>query len=74
MEGEVEFLRRELERKDAILLRMAEGLRELEAPVGPRNGPESGPGIRPGVESQGGDAGRETAKTRRSWWQRIFGG
>ncbi len=36
LEDEVRFLREELARKDAIMLRMAESIPQLEAPPGPR--------------------------------------
>ena len=41
LRDQVQFLRRELERKDAILLRMAERIPELEAPTEPQESPES---------------------------------
>ncbi len=39
LEDQIAFLRRELERKDAIMLRMAERIPELEAPQEPRESP-----------------------------------
>jgi hypothetical protein len=39
LEDQIQFLRRELERKDAILLRMAERIPELEAAPEPRESP-----------------------------------
>ena len=41
LENEVAFLRKELERKDAILLNMTEGLKSLEAPREVPESPES---------------------------------
>ena len=75
---QIEFLRRELERKDAILLRMAERLPELEAPASP--GPSetpTGATEQPGrVEPQPSVEGaQEPAQPRRApWWRRVFGG
>jgi hypothetical protein len=41
MASEIEFLRGELQRKDAILLSMTEGLKSLEAPTEPQEAPVS---------------------------------
>ena len=69
LEDEVDFLRRELERKDAILLRMAERMPELEAPqdtpLEPRGSPETG--------SEHVDRPEPPDTGRRSWWRRVFG-
>jgi hypothetical protein len=51
LQDQIEFLRRELERKDAILVRMAERVLELEAsqaPQEPREAPETASGARIG--------------------------
>jgi hypothetical protein len=70
LENEVEFLRRELERKDAILLNMTEAMKALnppqEAPLEPR---ESDVSVSDGP---GGDQVRPE-RERRSWWRRWFG-
>ncbi len=69
---QITFLRRELERKDAILLRMTERIPELEATSAPselRDAPEKAP---EGVNRGGGDAAQEHSQ-RRSWWRRFFG-
>ena len=64
------FLRRELERKDAILLRMAERIPELEAAPEPRYTPETAsPRSDRGA---GGDEPKEPGE-RRSWWRKFFG-
>ncbi len=64
---EIQFLRRELERKDAILLSMTEGLKALEAPRGEREAPEAA------TEDTGkGDVPPEQEKPV-SWWRRLFG-
>lgn len=59
---ENEFLRSELQRKDAILLNMTEGLKSLEAPREPR---ESAKGEAP--------EGQDEPQEKRSWWHRWFG-
>ena len=73
LEDQIAFLRREVERKDAILLRMAESIPQLEAPQEPRESPETAEEApdraepRPvTVESQ--------EHLRRPWWRRVFGG
>jgi hypothetical protein len=65
-----EWLRREVERKDAILLRMAERLPELEAVAEPREAPVS--------TSEEADKGKVPAEQqepshRRSWLRAFFG-
>jgi uncharacterized coiled-coil protein SlyX len=73
LEDQIAFLRRELERKDAILLNMTERIPELEAPPEARESPQTveeepeRPEPRPAtVESQ--------ESVQRPWWRRVFGG
>ena len=72
LEDQIAFLRRELERKDTILLNLTERIPELEAPSDPRESPET-------VEEE-----PERAEPRpvtveskepvqRPWWRRVFG-
>ncbi len=68
-EEQIRWLRREVERKDAILLRMAERIPELEAPRDAPHGPDTPPGDVGGTETPAGD----TDEPRRSWWRRFFG-
>jgi hypothetical protein len=66
-----EFLRAELERKDAILLTMAQRIPELEAasePPDARQTPGEGP---EGVGDPAPHA--EGPQQRPSWWRRFFG-
>jgi hypothetical protein len=70
MASEIEFLRGELQRKDAILLSMTEGLKALEAPSEARKPPVS--------SSEDPDKGTALSKEqeptqRRSWWRQFFG-
>ncbi len=65
---QIEFLRRELERKDAILLNMTEGLKSLEAPREPREEPETASPEMEGVETP------IAEEQRRSWLARFFFG
>jgi predicted ArsR family transcriptional regulator len=78
LENENEFLRRELERKDTILLNMTEAMKALspppqETPPGERESPQTveeepeRAEPRPvTVESQ--------ESVQRPWWRRVFGG
>ena len=78
LQEQVDFLRRELERKDAILLNMTEAMRALSPPVPPepRNGretPAEGPDrgdCRPADKGA-----QETVGPRpSSWWRRLLFG
>ena len=70
MASEIEFLRGELQRKDAILISMTEGLKSLEAPTEPQEAPVSS-----SEEPGKGDAAAEQQEPsqRRSWWRAFFG-
>ena len=73
LQDQITFLRRELERKDAILLRMAERIPELDAsqvPSEPLEGPNTG-----SVDTNKEDVPLQTRepKERRSWLHRFFG-
>jgi len=65
---QIEFLRRELERKDAILLNMTEGLKSLEAPRETPEEPETASPEMEGVETP------LAQEQRRSWLHRFFFG
>jgi len=73
LEDQIAFLRRELERKDTILLNLTERIPELEASSEPRESPET-------VEEQQdrgqthSDAPGAQEGARSPWWRRIFGG
>ncbi len=75
LQEQVEFLRRELERKDAILLNMTEAMRSLnpptssEAPKSPRMDAEAPEGVE--VPDRG--PGPQEPTSRRPWWRRMFG-
>jgi hypothetical protein len=64
LRDQVRFLREELARKDAILLRMAESIPQLEAP---RESPERRP------DSPGPPAEAQEPAEHVSWWRRMFG-
>jgi len=73
LEDEVRFLREELARKDAIMLRLAESIPQIEAPASPepRESPEPRSGSSTPTEGTG---DQEAATERLSWWRRVFGG
>jgi predicted DNA-binding protein YlxM (UPF0122 family) len=66
-EDQIQFLRAELERKDAILMSLTQRIPELEAASEPREAPETA-----SETGAGGDV--PPIEERRSWWKRIFGG
>jgi hypothetical protein len=74
-EDQIQFLRAELERKDAILLSLTQRIPELEAPASPepRESPESagegqGSTMTPTVQDE------PESATQRPWWRRLIGG
>jgi hypothetical protein len=64
MQDQVAFLRAELERKDAILLTMAQRIPELDAAPEPRGDPVS--------PSEDSTIGESPEPARRSWWRRLL--
>ncbi len=85
LEDQIQFLRRELERKDAILLRLAERIPELEAPPEPRDEPETSAEVSGGTDArperaepqrgaQDPEGIAEESNARRPWWLRWLGG
>jgi uncharacterized coiled-coil protein SlyX len=73
LEDQIAFLRRELERKDAILLNLTERIPELEASSEVSASPETVEEEPERAEPH--PASREASEVteRRSWWRRIFG-
>jgi hypothetical protein len=78
LENENEFLRRELERKDTILLNMTEAMKALSPP--PQEAP---PDERESSQTTDGQQGRGQPRpaapgaqegVRRPWWRRLMGG
>ena len=70
MASEIEFLRSELQRKDAILLSMTEGLKALEAPSEARETTVSS--SEEPIKSTTPPEQQEPSQ-RRSWWRAFFG-
>ncbi len=70
LRDQVGFLRRELERKDTLLMTLMQRVPELEAP---REAP-SEPRESPVAASDGGSKGEGTEREEHpSWWRRLFG-
>jgi hypothetical protein len=67
---QVDFLRRELERKDAILMSLTQRIPELEASPEPRESPASASEERTGTQTP---SGNQSQEKRPSWWRRFFG-
>jgi excisionase family DNA binding protein len=73
LEDQITFLRRELERKDAILLNLTERIPELEPPQTSEKAPQSAaeePGRVERPEREGAQRGAQAQAS--PWWRRIF--
>jgi hypothetical protein len=69
---QVDFLRRELERKDTLLMSLMQRIPELEAPSEPREASEKGP--EDPVWGSTRDEQQESSEPpKRSWWREFFG-
>ncbi len=66
---QVDFLRRELERKDAIIMSLTHRIPELEPAPEPREAPETAT-----EETAKGSSGASEPEQRRSWLYRFFFG
>ena len=67
---ELERLHRELERKDAILLTMAQRIPELEPA---REAPPEGRESSVSASDEGSEGEAPPAPEKRSWWHKLFG-
>ena len=72
LEDQIAFLRRELERKDGILLNLTERIPQLEAPSEARESPETGEEGRERAEPRPATGGAQEP-VQRPWWRRMFG-
>jgi uncharacterized coiled-coil protein SlyX len=72
LEDQITFLRRELERKDAILLNLTERIPQLEAPSEARESPQTVEEEPERAESNSATAGPQEPAWRR-WRRRWFG-
>ena len=81
LQEQIAFLRRELERKDAILLNMTEAMKALNPPATPeptpepRESPETPAPGPDGAEPRPADTGAQEGSEPRpgGWWRRFFG-
>jgi ribosomal protein L12E/L44/L45/RPP1/RPP2 len=83
LEDQIAFLRRELERKDTILLNLTDRIPQLEAPASPHaerssESPETAEEAREGAEEEphsatGGAHAPAQGPQERPWWRRVFG-
>lgn len=69
LEDQIEFLRRELERKDTIIMSLTQRIPELEPSPETRDAPDTSTEGKPGTETPDEATGQE----RPSWWRRFFG-
>jgi hypothetical protein len=75
LRDQVGFLRRELERKDTIIMTLTQRIPELEAPLEPLRAPQSageGQG-KGGVPEEQQTPPGEAQERKRSWWRAFFG-
>jgi uncharacterized small protein (DUF1192 family) len=70
-EDQIEWLRREVERKDTIIMQMAQRIPELEPAREPTPEPRESPVT---ASEDWGDGEVLPEQEKRSWWQRWFGG
>jgi excisionase family DNA binding protein len=73
LEDQIAFLRRELERKDTILLNLTERIPELEAPQDAPQAAETVEQEPDRAEPRSAAPGAQEG-ARRPWWRRVFGG
>ncbi len=81
LRDQIGFLRRELERKDAILMSLTQRIPELEAPSREPALSQEPPGASRSVAEQsegeeplpGGGGAQEGSERPSSWWRRMFG-
>jgi hypothetical protein len=73
LEDQIAFLRRELERKDTILLNLTERIPQLEAPQEARESPQTVEEEPERAEPRPNAPGAQEG-VQRPWWRRVFGG
>jgi excisionase family DNA binding protein len=72
LEDQIAFLRRELERKDTILLNLTERIPELEAPQEASESPETVEKAPESADHRSATGGTQEG-AQRPWWRRMFG-
>jgi hypothetical protein len=74
LEEQNQFLREQLERKDAIIMSLTQRIPAIEAPPQERDAHVSAPEEGTGGRRRGGDAPvRDSEPMSRPWWRRWFG-
>src|SRR5215212_3725528 len=71
LQGQIDWLRREVERKDTLLMTLMQRIPELEAPPEPAKSPET---TSEGAGSTATPPEQQEGSERRSWWRRLFEG
>jgi|SRR5215211_3395345 len=77
LQDQIEYLRQESERKDAIIMQMAQANATLAARVPELESPQEPPGEPERVDEGQGtgmDSPAHQESAQRSWWRRLFGG
>ena len=69
---QVQFLRRELERKDTIIMSLTQRIPELEASSKAPGAPET-PAEEPGKDTPPPEQQEPSERPRSSWWRQFFG-
>jgi hypothetical protein len=70
LRGQIDWLRREVERKDTIIMSLTQRIPELEAPPAPRDAPET---ASPRSDRSTAPEDTQEPAQRRSWWRQFFG-
>ena len=84
LQEQVDWLRREVERKDTLLMTLMQRIPELESPPEPRDSPQTGAEVFHGthdapptpehpIYGTSRQEAEESLQRRSSWWRRFFG-
>jgi hypothetical protein len=74
LEDQIAFLRRELERKDTILMNLTDRIPQLEAPQEASEDAETVEEASERAEPRPATGGAQEGAQRRPWWKRVFRG
>jgi len=70
LQGQIDWLRREVERKDTLLMSLMQRIPELESPPEPREAPVTASEEPHNTHAQ---TEQQEPSQRRSWWRAFFG-
>ena len=73
LQDQIDWLQREVERKDTLLMSLMQRIPELEAPPEPRETPETRLDDSEGPGRGGAPPEQQEPYQRRSWWREFFG-